>query len=128
MKKSIIVIICLLTALVYSCNSNAPKAKYVEMAKEVNAKMPMELGNGIRMDKAEAVSADEFKYSYTFLSTPALSTDDFIKATKGLLATAVKNQPDMKIFRDDKMTIVYVYNTSDNKLFAEIKITPEDYK
>lgn len=128
MRKSIIIIICLVTALVYSCNSNAPKAKYVEMAEEVNAQMPMELPNGIRMDKAEAVSSNEFKYYYTFLTAPTVSSEDFIKATKGLLATAVKNQPDMKFFREDNMIITYVYNTSDNKLFAEIKISPEDYK
>lgn len=148
MKKIILFILCstLITGVLTSCGpktkteapsetaktdnkAEAPKSKFVKLAEETNKSMPMPLPGGIRMDKAEAVSKTQFKYYYTFTQTPAVTAEEFVRSTKPALTLALQSTKgkDLDMFKDDKMTLVYAYYTMDGKLFAEVKLMPEDY-
>lgn len=147
MKKAILFTLCSLfiAATTISCGSKqktdeqsepstateikteATKSKYIKMAEAVNKEMPAVLPGGIRWDRVEALSGNEFKYFYTFTQTPVISSEEFIKISKIALATGIKESSDMETFRKDKMNMIYAYYTIDGKLFAEIKITPQEY-
>ncbi|MDU1889719.1 MAG: hypothetical protein E6767_03435 [Dysgonomonas sp.] len=107
----------------------AAKEKYIKLAEATNTLLPMPVPGGIRMDKAEAVSDKEFKFYYTFTTEPVIGVDEFVRSAKLPLAVALREgqSDDIKMFRDDKMTIVYAYFKMDGSLFAEIAISPDDY-
>ncbi len=105
------------------------KDKFIKMAKEANAQMPMPMPGGIRMDKVEAVSKNEFKYYYTFTQTPSVTPEEFIRNTKVALTLALQQTKgdDLDMFRSEKMTLIYAYYTMKGELFAEIAVFPEEY-
>lgn len=117
------------TTLQTEVKTDPPLKKYVKLAEKANASMPVILPGGIRMDRAEAVSAKEYKYVYTFTQDPVVSLEDFIKATKPAISLGMREQKgeDLDMFRKDKMTVIYAYYKLDGSLFAEVKINPEDY-
>lgn len=109
-------------------NLKPAKDKYVKLAKEMNASMPKLYPGGIRMDKVEALSENEFRYVFTFTSEPAISVEEFVRNSKLPLSMGVSDgEGELKTLRNDKMTIVYTYKKLDGSLFAEIKISPDDY-
>jgi hypothetical protein len=109
--------------------SDPPKKKYVQLAEKTNASMPMLIPGNVRMDRAEAVSAKEYKYYYTFTQEPVVSAEEFIRSSKPALSIGMREQKgeDLDMFRKDKMTVIYAYYKLDGTLFAEIKITPNEY-
>jgi len=106
-----------------------PKKKYVQLAEKTNATMPMVVPGGLRMDRAEAVSADVYKYYYTFTQEPAISAEEFIRSSKPAITLGLREKKgeDLDMFRKDKMTLLFAYYKMDGTLFAEVKISPNDY-
>ncbi len=117
------------TTAVDQTSKEPAQKKYIELAKETNKKMPMPIPGGIRMDKTEALSKTEFKFYYTFTKAPAVSAEEFIRSTKPALTLGLQTVKgdDLDMFKKDKMNLIYAYYTMDGKLFAEIRLTPEDY-
>jgi len=150
MKKYIVLILsCVITlGVVTSCGSKSktdnaadeetsksemkpepPKKKYIQLAEKTNATMPMVVPGGLRMDRAEAVSADVYKYYYTFTQEPAISAEEFIRSSKPAITLGLREKKgeDLDMFRKDKMTLLFAYYKMDGTLFAEVKISPKDY-
>lgn len=105
------------------------KKELIEFAKATNAQMPKPMPGGIRMDKVEAVSKNEYRYHYTFTQAPAITPEEFVRASKVAMTLGLQNAKgdDIDIFKKNKMTLIYAYYTMDGKLFAEVKILPEEY-
>jgi len=148
MKKIIFIVLCsvLITGTFTNCGSktktdtttteapavkkgDAPKEKFVKLAAETNKDMPQVLPGGIRLDKVEALSKTEFKYYYTFIQDPVVSSEEFKRNAKLPLSLAIKESKDeiFDLFKKEKMTLIYAYNKKDGTLFAEVRLAPEDY-
>lgn len=128
MKKALFLILTI--GFLFGCETkNKIKNKiYEEAVEQINAQLPMEVQEGISMDKIEFADK-EFKYFITFTTKqPTTPSDEFIKGSKPSLADFVKNQSELKLFRDDNVTFDFIYRTNDGNIYADIKITPEDYK
>lgn len=149
MKRLIICVLCafMLTATFTNCGSKSSKetsqseatvepkkekAKdyYIKLAKETNKKMPMVLPMGIRQDRVEAVSKNEFKYYYTFTKDPEIPAEEFIRSAKPALSLGARESKEdiFETFKKDKMILIYAYYKMDGSLFAEVILNPEDYK
>lgn len=113
--------------LMLGISSCSKTNKYQDIVDRMNKELPMELPGGITMDKSE-LDGDVFRYYYTFKEEPKDAVNDFLMATKEALIPMVKNQKELKVFRDDKMTIAFVYRKNDGTVVAEIKVTPKDYE
>jgi hypothetical protein len=104
------------------------KNKYVKLAANMNAGLPQVFPGGIRMDRVEAVSDKEFRYVFTFMQEPIIPADEFAASMKLPLSTGISDgKQELETLRKDKMTVIYAYYKMDGSLFAEIKITPEEY-
>lgn len=125
MKKLLLMLMCF--TLVFAASSCSKTNKYKVVVEQVNKQLPMDLQGGISLDKAE-VEGDVFKYIYTFKEEPVMTTEDFISASKEAMIPMVKAKDELKVFRDDNMTIAFVYKKNDGSIYAEVQITPEDYK
>ena len=109
-------------------NSKPPKKKYVKLATQMNASMPQVFPGGMRMDRVEAVSEKEFRYVFTFTQGPSVSAEEFERSARLPLVMAIREEKkEIETLRKDKMIIIYSYYKMDGSLFAEIKITPEEY-
>ena len=125
MKKLLFIVLCFTLALTFT-NCGKDK-KYQIVVEEINKQLPLDMGT-FTMDKSEYAD-NEFKYYFTFKEKPEMAEEELVKANKEAMAAMVKNNPQMKIFRDDKITITMVYQLKDeDKPYAEIKVTADDYK
>lgn len=102
-------------------------SKYVKLAEKMNANMPQFFPLGIRMDKVEAVSKNEFRYIYTFTQEPKVPSEEFIRGMKPALILGLQQEKEMDDFRKDKMTLLYTYKMMDGKIYAEIRLEPSEY-
>lgn len=126
MKKAIYLILTIsITFGLLNCEGK--NKKYEEAVVRISSTLPMTFPEGITMDKIEYANG-EFKYYYTFAEQPVIPSDQFMEISKPELIKSLKDKPEMKMFRDDKITIYFIYRTSDGKNYAEVKIMPEDFK
>lgn len=109
-------------------NVKPAKEKYVKLAAKMNADMPQFFPAGIRMDRVEAVSEKEFRYVFTCTQEPAISEEEFVRSTRLSSSMGIsQGKGELETLRKDKMTIIFSYYKMDGSLFAEIKVTPEEY-
>lgn len=112
--------------LIFSLSNCSKSNKYQIVVDELNEQLPADYPGGVRIEKAE-LDGDMFKYYYSLSSGLEVSAEEFVSNFRDNVVSMVVNQSDLKIFRDDGMTIAFVFQNKDGSVFAEIKVTPEDY-
>lgn len=99
------------------------------MAEEINAQCPMLIDRNTRLDHTVALPNQVFQYNYTLLNFSAATTN--VEALKTqvepIITNSIKTAPDMKAFRDQKMTMNYQYKDSLGIFMFELSISPEKY-
>jgi len=102
----------------------------MKTASEMNELCPVMIDSETRLDNAIALPAKTFQYNYTLVSTEKDSVD--IVVMKDILEprirTFVCTSPDMKTFRDNKVTVNYYYSDKNGNYLLTISVSPEQYK
>jgi hypothetical protein len=82
-----------------------------------------------RLDSAMALPEKVFQYHYTFvnLAKSELEIDTVRKYMEPGLIDNVKTNPDLKIYRDNEVTMAYHYQDKDGVFLLKISVTPEQY-
>ncbi|WP_108822665.1 hypothetical protein [Dysgonomonas sp. Marseille-P4361] len=124
MKKLLLALMGLV--LIFSLSNCSKSSKYQIVIDELNEQLPADYPGGVRIEKAE-LDGDVFKYYYSLSSDMEVSSEEFVSNFRDNVVSMVVNQSDLRIFRDDGMTIAFVFQNKDGSVFAEIKVTPEDY-
>lgn len=101
----------------------------METASELNKTCPIMVDSETRLDNAIALPENKFQYNYTLVN---LSADqiDTIEAHKLLdegIINNVKTNPDLKTFREKKVTMGYYYKDKDGKYLMKLNVTPDLY-
>ncbi len=100
-----------------------------DMARQLNQSMPKDLDANMRIDSvvASRVSPPKFTYNYT-LNAPLrqINAVDYLGRLRAPLVQAVCTHPDMQIFRDLGVTVVYSYRANDGVLAGTIEASPAD--
>ncbi|MDD3789608.1 MAG: hypothetical protein PHO94_13075 [Petrimonas sp.] len=101
-----------------------------QMAVDLNISTPVMLDQYTRFDSAAVSENNEFQYYYTIMNTN--SPDSLISAMEQTMEknihTAVMNNPDLRIFRDNDITLQYFYRNADAAIIHSIIVTPDKYK
>lgn len=100
---------------------------YSEVLEKLSAHLFTNLSGSIRIDKIE-YSDSIVKYLFVLLEKPQIAIDDFVAINKPDLVNFLKEEHRITTLFSDKMPFLYVYRDPEDKIFAEILITPEDYK
>ena len=102
----------------------------VDAANEVNKNCPMVVDKETRLDNAVALPNKCFQYNYTLVNLVKDSLDtSYIKEFLTPKAiNALKTNPSLKPFRDNKVTMCYMYKDKNDQYVCSIKVKPEDYK
>ena len=101
----------------------------MEAASELNKTCPIMVDQDTRLDNAVALSENIFQYNYTLinLNKSEVNIDTVKKYVEPGLINNVKTNPDLKAFRDNKITMVYYYKDKNGEFVLKISVTPDMY-
>ncbi|MCL3781410.1 hypothetical protein EMN47_13550 [Prolixibacteraceae bacterium JC049] len=110
----------------------APESFYEAMqhaVDELNKSCPMMVDEQTRLDNAEALSDDVFQYNYTIVSLvkDSVNIKAFEDGMKPIILNDVKTKPALKIYRDNKVTMTYLYKDKNGVFITKIAISPDLY-
>lgn len=104
-----------------------------EAAAGMNKLTPQMLNDMIRLDSVSTEPDKILKYNYTLMEDERenVSEEDinaFKNEAKQEALNAVTTSADMQQFKEDDVTLKYVYYDKNGKLTADFSITPSEYK
>jgi len=83
-----------------------------------------------RLDNAMALPNNSFQYNYTLINIDKseVNLDTVKKYIEPNIINNVKTNPDLKIYRENKTTMIYNYRDKNGIFVVRIAVTPEMYK
>ena len=102
----------------------------MQAASELNKTCPIMVDQYTRLDNALALPDNAFQYNYTLVNiTKAEVNLDTVKKyiEPGILSN-VKTNPDMKVYRDNKTTMIYYYKDKNGEFVYKFSVTPDMYQ
>ena len=133
MKKSLLILsIVFSSILIIQCDSDkkAINKKLTEMASNLNESAPVMLDDFTRFNNATVTSDNVFQYNYTVLNTQ--NPDSLIKEVESSLIKNIKlefnTNPQLLFFKENNISIDYVYNDENNQVIRRIQIDSSNYK
>ncbi|MDR2815425.1 MAG: hypothetical protein LBB62_01810 [Proteiniphilum sp.] len=132
MRKIIFILSLVSLFLFIQCTSNekALNKKLEDMAINLNESAPVMLDRFTRFERASVTSGNIFRYSYTVLNTsnPDSLVRNGLQALKENIGKEFSSNPDLRIFKENNVTIEYVYNDENGRTIRSLQITPKDYQ
>ncbi|MDA3905465.1 MAG: hypothetical protein PF484_05255 [Bacteroidales bacterium] len=101
-----------------------------EAANELNKTCPVMVDSETRLDNAEVVGGDTFKYNYTLLNSlrSEMDLEGTVEYLEPLLVDQVKSNSALQIYRENKITMAYYYYDRNGELAFNIAVSPDKYK
>lgn len=101
-----------------------------QAAKELNASCPAMIDEITRLDSAEVLENNSFQYNYTLVNVieEELDSESFTDLISPQIIENVKTSPHLKSYRDNLVTLLYVYKSESGEEVAKITVGPEDYQ
>lgn len=98
-------------------------------AGELNKSCPIMVDQNTRLDNAVALPGNIFQYNYTLvnLSKSEVNIDTVKKYVEPGIINNVKTNPDLKTYRDNKVTMAYNYKDKNGLFVLKISVTPDLY-
>ncbi|WP_144283708.1 hypothetical protein [Chryseobacterium echinoideorum] len=134
MKNYLTIPLALTILFLSSCNKeNKVESELKEAAASMNKITPQLLNEGVRLDSVSVHNHTTLQYNYTLTNdikeelTPDEINDYKITAKEEALKS-IKKSPDMKNFRDNEVTLKYMYYDKNGKSTTDFSVTPSEYK
>lgn len=101
-----------------------------EVSKQVNQNLPMMLDAETRIDTTIPMAGKTFQYVYTLVnySRGEIDIEAFKEVMRPQIVNSIKTSTDMKTFRENQVTMVYLYRDKDGNEVAKFTILPDEYK
>jgi hypothetical protein len=134
-KKTIGTVLGLLAGLVIlftgiqSCTSPTFDKVLMQTASELNKTCPVMVDKETRLDNAVALPENVFQYNYTLINVvkDSVNIQAFEDIMKPMILNIVKTNPDLKIFRDNKVTMSYNYQDMNGVFITKISVVADQY-
>ncbi len=123
--------IMLISAFLIGCSNPLTFDKaMMTAASELNESCPMMVDQETRLDNAVALPDNVFQYNYTLVNftKEELDLEEFTAHMEPQITNNVKTNPDLKIYRDNQVTMKYYYKDKNGVFVAQFAVTYEDYK
>jgi uncharacterized membrane protein YvbJ len=111
------------------------KPPYIEKlmmitASELNKTCPIMVDKYTRLDNAVAMPDNSFQYNYTLvtLTKAEVNIDTARKYIEPGIINNIKTNPDLKYYRDNKITMIYSYRDKNGEFVMKFSETPDKYK
>ncbi len=99
-------------------------------ASELNKTCPIMVDQNTRLDNAVALPDKALQYNYTLVDIEKLDVnpDTIKKYIEPNIINNIKTSPDLKIYRDNKATMIYNYRDKNGVFVLKLSITPDMYE
>jgi hypothetical protein len=97
-------------------------------AAELNKSCPKFENATTRLDNAADGKTFQYNYTLTDLLRDSTDLDVLYVGLETAMISNAKNNPDLEIFRNNNVTLIYKVNDKAGELLARIQVTPEKYK
>ncbi|WP_340200828.1 hypothetical protein [Ascidiimonas sp. W6] len=113
----------------FTSSSNISK-QMQEAAADLNTKLPIQTDAASRLDSVAAFEDHTYSYYYTLIDVEkaAVNMDTVNKYVKPELLRNARTNPELKGFRDHKITLDYIYYDKNGAYVTKITVTPENYE
>lgn len=100
------------------------------MAAELTSQAPTMVDEETRLDRVEAGPGRTLNYHYTLITTGRedLDLEAFENVLREQLIEQYRDHPGMKPFRDEDVTLVYIYRDKAGDMLSQIQLSPSDLK
>jgi hypothetical protein len=104
--------------------------KLEDMASNLNESTPVMLDQYTRFEEASVTPENMFRYRYTVLNTsnPDSLVENGLQSLNENIGREFSSNPALRIFRENNVTIEYVYNNEKGETIRSVRIAPEDYR
>ncbi len=131
MRKTSFILSFFFSLLFVQCNPGDRELnkKLSEMATELNESAPVMLDQFTRFEEASVSSDNVFRYHYTVLHThnPDSLLENRLQSLRENILTLLSTNADLRIFRENDVTMEYIYSDEDHRNIRTIRINAEDY-
>jgi len=102
----------------------------MKAASEINESCPIMIDNDTRLDNTVAMPDNIFQYNYTLinLEKSKINIEELKSYIEPNVVNNVKTNPDMKAYKDNKVTMAYNYKDKNGEFILKINVTPEKYE
>ncbi|MCX6239793.1 MAG: hypothetical protein NTY07_19985 [Bacteroidia bacterium] len=102
----------------------------MQAASELNKTCPMMVDKETQLDNSVALPEKTFQYNYTLVNMVKDSIDiqSFKNYIEPIVTNNMKTNPDMKFYRDNKITMSYYYKDKNGVFVIKIAVTPDKYQ
>lgn len=101
-----------------------------KVATEINKQGPRQIDQYTRLDSVSSIGKTNFIYYYTLIDMEKseVNLDTVNKYVRPSIIENIKNSPELKIYRDNNITMDYKYYDKNGDFTMDIAVTPELYK
>lgn len=101
----------------------------MQAASELNKSCPIMVDTETQLDNSVALPNNIFQYNYTLINMKKDSVDIavFEEYMQPMILNNVKTNPDLKTYRNNKVTMAYYYKDMDGLFLTKISVTPDQY-
>ncbi len=117
--------------VLYFTRESVPIDKHLAVAaSELNKTLPMMVDASTRLDNVLALPDRVMVYNYTAVKIEIVQADSntFKDNLRPKLINIIKTTPEMKFFRDEDVTFVYLYRREDGSYLFSVIVDPSQYK
>jgi hypothetical protein len=102
----------------------------MQIASELNKSCPIMVDAETQLDNAVAIPDNTLQYNYTLVSMERATFDisELKNYLQPIILNNIKTNPDLKIFRDNDVTMAYSYKDKNGEHLFKLTFKPENYK
>ena len=108
--------------------SDSTEEKLVQTSKHLNERLPMNVDSNTRWDTTVPGPGNCLTYCYTLVnaSKSEIDTNEITTKIKPMLLLNYRTSPDMKLFRENSVTLRYMYKDKLGETVTVIEVSPHD--
>ncbi len=102
----------------------------MEAASEINKSCPIMVDKDTRLDNVLAMPNNSLQYNYTLVNFEdnTIAVDELTDYLRPLIVNNIKTNPDMKWYKDNKVTFLYNYKNGEGVFILKLKVIPDEYE
>lgn len=102
----------------------------MQISSELNKSCPIRVDAETQLDNAVALPDNTFQYNYTLVGMERATVDipELENYLQPLILNTIKTNPDLRIFRENDVTMVYNYKDKKGEHLFKLTFKPENYK
>ncbi|TGK86865.1 hypothetical protein EHQ24_04495 [Leptospira noumeaensis] len=100
-----------------------------QTANDINRNCPQTIDKDTRLDNVAIFPNKRFQYNYSIIAYSASEIDiqALEKNLYPVILNTIKSSPDMKLFRENEVTLVYSYRDKMGNYIFSMEFKPNDY-